>query len=198
VSLLQGSIGVYVVLETDPAYEFRSAVDASVLLAAYPSSDLEGLNFTHGLFGFTLTGVAVGGGASVRVILPDDNQPTTYYQRGATPDNQSAHWYPFLWDGQTGASFNGNVITLQFIDGHRGDDDLTADGVIIDPGGPASRAKNTGGGSGGGGGGCSLKYTAADPAQAGFWWLLLLLLSIQGFRLVAVNMKSTDRGTGRA
>jgi cyclophilin family peptidyl-prolyl cis-trans isomerase len=198
VSLLQGSIGVYVVLETDPAYEFRSAVDASVLLAAYPSSDLEGLNFTHGLFGFTLTGVAVGGGASVRVILPDDNQPTTYYQRGATPDNQLAHWYAFLWDGQTGASFNGNVITLQFIDGQRGDDDLTADGVIIDPGGPASGAKNTGGGGGGGGGGCSLKYTAADPAQAGFWWLLLLLLSVQGVRLVAGNMKSTDPGTGRA
>jgi hypothetical protein len=37
---------------------------------------------------------------------------------------------------QTGAEINGNVITLHFVDGLRGDDDLTANGVIVDVGGP--------------------------------------------------------------
>ena len=36
------------------------------------------------------------------------------------------------------AVIDGNRITLWFIDGDRGDDDLTANGVIKDPGGPAS------------------------------------------------------------
>ena len=44
------------------------------------------------------------------------------------------HWYEFLYDGQTGAVIVGNTITLDFVDGHRGDDDLTANGMIVDEG----------------------------------------------------------------
>jgi uncharacterized repeat protein (TIGR01451 family) len=49
-------------------------------------------------------------------------------------------WYrfdPYDPVTDTGADINGNVITLHFVDGLRGDDDLNADGVIQDPGGPA-------------------------------------------------------------
>ena len=54
---------------------------------------------------------------------------------------------------------NGNVITLHFVDGKRGDDDLTADGIVIDIGGPAVSLDPGGGdggdtSGGGGGGGC--------------------------------------------
>ena len=42
-----------------------------------------------------------------------------------------------LIDGETGAQINGNTITLHFVDGARGDDDLEANGQISDPGGPA-------------------------------------------------------------
>lgn len=183
VSLLQTSLGAYVTLETEPAYQFSSAFDATVILAANPSELLEGLNFTHGLFGFTITGLEIGGGTSVRVILPENTRPTAYYQFGATPDNPAAHWYSFVPDGETGATINGNEITLRFIDGQRGDADLTADGVIIDPGGPAVKSKISsigGDGGGGGGGGCSLTDKDAAPRHAGAWWLLVVLLLFQG------------------
>jgi cyclophilin family peptidyl-prolyl cis-trans isomerase len=183
VSLLQASIGKYVVLEADPALAFRSAADASFLLATNSSPDLRGTNFTHGLFGFSLTGLAVGGAASVRVILPEDTLPSGYFQFGATPDDNAPHWYPFLWDGQTGAMFNNNEITLGFVDGQRGDGDLTVNGVIIDPGGPVVMAKITGGGGGSGGGGCSMSATSYEqPTRAGAWWFLLMLCAIHGVR----------------
>ena len=34
------------------------------------------------------------------------------------------------------AVINGNIITLHFVDAVRGDDDLTANGTIVDAGGP--------------------------------------------------------------
>ena len=49
----------------------------------------------------------------------------------------SIHYTKLYDDRTTGAEFDGNVITLHFVDGERGDHDLTADGIIDDPGGPA-------------------------------------------------------------
>jgi len=40
-----------------------------------------------------------------------------------------------MGDG-TGADISGNVITLHFVDGQRGDSDGEENGVIVDPGGP--------------------------------------------------------------
>src|SRR4051794_8848193 len=40
-------------------------------------------------------------------------------------------------DGTTGATINGNQITLKFVDGQRGDSDLQNNGSISDPGGLA-------------------------------------------------------------
>jgi hypothetical protein len=48
--------------------------------------------------------------------------------------------YEFLLDRatMTGADFlSYNVLRLYLVDGRRGDDDLTANGVIVDPGAPA-------------------------------------------------------------
>ena len=42
----------------------------------------------------------------------------------------------FDFDGTTGAVVNGDVVTLHFVDGGRGDADGVANGVIVDPGGP--------------------------------------------------------------
>ena len=69
----------------------------------------------------------------------------------------------------TGAVINGNVITLHFVDGERGDDDLLADGDIEDAGGPGFQAETTDSppettgtpsGGGGGGGGCFIATAA--------------------------------------
>jgi len=46
---------------------------------------------------------------------------------------------------QTGAEINGNKIILHFVDGQRGDDDITADGIIIDQGGPGTDSSISGG-----------------------------------------------------
>ena len=57
-----------------------------------------------------------------------------------TPTNETTtpHWYDFMWDEitGTGAQISGNTITLYFVDGQRGDDDITSNGTIVDQGGP--------------------------------------------------------------
>lgn len=51
-------------------------------------------------------------------------------------ERTEAHWYDFMDDGTTGAVISGNTITLKFVDGQRGDDDITVNGTIMDQGGP--------------------------------------------------------------
>ncbi len=101
-----------------------------------PGDSPAGMTFPYGFFDFTINGVTLGGATTLTLFLPSGAAPNTYYKFGATPDNPTPHWYEFLYDGQTGAVIMGNVIALHFVDGLRGDDDLTADGIIIDQGGP--------------------------------------------------------------
>ena len=69
-----------------------------------------------------------------------------------------AHWYEFMYGTatETGAEIDGNMITLHFVDGQRGDDIPLQDGRIIDQGGPGVSVSDSDGSSssGGGGGGC--------------------------------------------
>ncbi len=98
-----------------------------------PVSTPEGVEFPYGFLKFTLAGVPVGGDAVVTLYYPAGAQPTTYYQYGPTPDDPNAHWYEFLYDGSTGAEILGDTVRLHFVDGARGDHDLTANGKIVDP-----------------------------------------------------------------
>ncbi len=95
---------------------------------------------------------------------------------------RSPHWYSFGYNGDTGAEIQGNRIILHFRDGGRGDDDLTADGRIVDPGGPAV-ASASGGSSDSGGGGCSLS-TATDNGESLPVDFVLLLISLFTLQLV--------------
>ena len=100
-----------------------------------------GVTFDFGYYDIYITGVTSGGSATVTIILPADAPvPNTYYKYGPTADNSTPHWYEFLYDATsgTGAEFNEteNTITLNFVDGGKGDGDLTANGVIDDPGAP--------------------------------------------------------------
>ena len=90
--------------------------------------------FPFGFFSFELIDVPPGGSASVEVTLPYGAM-RNWWKYGPTPGNPTPHWYEFTYDGTTGAEVNGNVVTLHFVDGQRGDSDLTANGVIVDPGG---------------------------------------------------------------
>jgi CSLREA domain-containing protein len=93
-----------------------------------------GFTLPYGSFSFDVVGLAE---TRVNIILPAGAAPTTYYKFGRTPDNATAHWYEFRTSGGTGASISGNRVNMTFRDGARGDDDLTVNGVIHDPGGPA-------------------------------------------------------------
>ena len=119
--------------------------------------------FSYGFFKFTINGVGIGGATTVTLYLPDGATIDTYYKYGLTPDSPNSHWYEFLYDGQTGAEISANIVTLHLVDGMGGDDDLTANGIVIDVGAPAVVAAPGGGtivATDGGGGGCFIATAA--------------------------------------
>ena len=62
---------------------------------------------------------------------------TQYYKYGPTPGDTTPHWYVLP------ATISGNVTTFTITDGGLGDDDLAANGVIVDQGGPGTRGSAT-------------------------------------------------------
>ena len=117
---------------------FASDKGGIVGLTSIKESDLpeEGkpaLTFPFGFFSFNITGIESGEKVNITIALPE-NVPTNveYWKYGPTPDNPTPHWYRipvFSNDGD-------NIIVIQLQDGGIGDGDLTANGVITDPGGP--------------------------------------------------------------
>ena len=181
-SLVDVVNGEYVTVETESNLLLKnlSIADGSRLLQESGSNkDLAGLNFTHGFLGFEVKNVASGGSAKVKIYLPQGERPISFFKFGPTPDNPVNHLYKFDYDGETGAEFSGNEVILHFVDGKRGDSDLTANGVIVDPGTPAVRASNTGGDSGGGGG-CSLDIHDSGSKRAGDWLLIAVCVLMLG------------------
>ena len=111
---------------------------SEVVVTSNPSPDdvPEDAEFPFGFFDFSIDGLDPGDAVTVTLYLHGGETIDTYYKYGLTPDNIEMHWYEFLYDGTTGADINGDVITLHFRDGLRGDDDITANGSIKEPGGP--------------------------------------------------------------
>jgi hypothetical protein len=69
----------------------------------------------------------------VTITLPDPLPITSeYWKYGSTLGNPTDHWYQIPMGDNDGD----NVITIELTDGGLGDDDLTANGTIIEPGGP--------------------------------------------------------------
>lgn len=90
----------------------------------------------YGFFSFSIGGLAPGGSTIVKMLLHNGPDINEYFKYGPTP-SASAGWYSFDFDGQTGAVIKGDTVFLYLTDGARGDYDITADGKITDPGGPA-------------------------------------------------------------
>jgi len=101
--------------------------------------DMPTVNFPCQFFEFEVLGLDNGGTTTVTVYLPEGTSCDTYWKYGPTPDDPQPHWYEFLYDGTTGAEIIGDVIILHFVDGKRGDDDLSENGIIVDQGGPGKR-----------------------------------------------------------
>ena len=156
----------YVTLETPPGTILSNCQSIDNLSSNGAPSDVE---FPYGFFEFTLGGIGIDASTTLTLYFPDGETFDTYYKFGPTPNDFSNHWYKFLDDSRTGAEINGSIITLHFVDSMRGDDDLTANGTIIDIGGPGiSPNLDPAGGSDnlavsspeGGGGGCFIATAA--------------------------------------
>jgi hypothetical protein len=91
------------------------------------------ITLPHGAVSLRLTDGTPGSNATVVLTYPE-NLPagTRYYKYGPTADNPTDHWYAY-----PGAVISGNTITLTLTDGGAGDSDLSVNGIIDDPGGPA-------------------------------------------------------------
>jgi hypothetical protein len=127
----------YVVLETPPGTSIKNC---KAVIEPPDNNYPSGVDFLYGFFSFTVAGIRIGGSTSVTFYFPSETAFNTYSKYGPTPDDPFDHWYEFIFDGQTGAEINENVITLFFIDGKKGDDDLTDNGIIVDIGGPGVKA----------------------------------------------------------
>ncbi|MGD8843244.1 MAG: choice-of-anchor D domain-containing protein [Gammaproteobacteria bacterium] len=187
--------GNYVSLESDNGTRLVSVLaQQSPTPGATPNLRNGGsLNFRNGFFSFVIEDVAVGGSATVVLRLPAGQSASHYFQFGLLPSTLffgSAQWYQFDYlnpatgnpiDGRTGAEFRGERVILHFVDGGRGDNDLSANGRIVDPGGPASLSLD--GGSSSGGGGCSISTSTGSTRPAVDLALILMgLLAMRGLR----------------
>jgi uncharacterized delta-60 repeat protein len=104
------------------------------------------LQFPYGISKLDVSDVRpVGGFVVVTITLPRGAHVTTYYKFGIKLVTDTYHYYSFLYSQLTGvgAEFTSDpntgqqVIRLHLRDGGVGDDDLFANGLILDPGGLA-------------------------------------------------------------
>jgi uncharacterized repeat protein (TIGR02543 family) len=94
-----------------------------------------GADFPHGLFEFITGGCDAGATLSFTITYPSALPPgAQYWKYGPTPDNFTYHWYTI----PISLSGGGTIVTFSITDGGLGDADLTANGNVSDPGGPAT------------------------------------------------------------
>ncbi len=110
--------------------QVRDDEDVSVVQDNKP----RGYTFPDGLVSFQINGLQPGATAVVTLEFPTPFPPGTRYYK--VNDNG---FYEF-----SGAVFSGNRVTLTIRDGGAGDSDGMANGVIVDPGGPAVSSSKKG------------------------------------------------------
>ena len=119
---------------------------AEVRTMGNPAPDTHPLDvkFSMGFLCFTVTNLHRGTASVTVEILRHGtvHEVNTYWKYGRTSDDPQPHWYEFLFDGTTGAEIFGDRILIHLVDGQRGDDDLTVNGQILDPGGPGFLVPN--------------------------------------------------------
>ena len=107
------------------------------------------LSFPTGFYRFNLENVAPGSTADVTLHLPAGTRVNAYFKYGHFLTSPASFWYLFNFTNGTGAELLSDRVVLHLRDGGRGDDDATADGRIVDPGGPGLVVSTDSGSSGG-------------------------------------------------
>lgn len=144
---IQGSGGQHAVLSGASAWSVDVVGTAGFIPATghakSPTSQPAGYSFPHGLLDFTLTGGTPSTSATLVLTYPSALPAgTVYWKYGPSPagfDCANApacaepHWYRMP---ASQAVVSGNTVTLTITDGGVGDDDLLANGTIVDAGGP--------------------------------------------------------------
>ncbi|MCA9203986.1 MAG: type VI secretion system tube protein Hcp, partial [Planctomycetales bacterium] len=127
--------GDYVTLAA-PAGQNLTAVSISANPdeSVTPPADID---FRVGVIEYELTNAPSTGESTITIFVDGTSGFNTYYKFGPTPSNPTPHYYRFLYDGRTGAEIFEDRIVVHLRDGERGDDDLTVNGVIVDPRAPA-------------------------------------------------------------
>ncbi|MCB0116151.1 MAG: hypothetical protein KDD84_18755, partial [Caldilineaceae bacterium] len=124
--------GEYITLVASPNMKLTN-----VGFAATPSVGGDTLpddvEFSLGFPTFSVSGMGAGGSAVVTLYVTDSSGINSYRKYDSING-----WYKFLYDDATatGAELLSNRILLYFVDGGRGDSDLSANGIVTDPGGP--------------------------------------------------------------
>jgi cyclophilin family peptidyl-prolyl cis-trans isomerase len=144
---------------------------SQLLLSTFSPPPNSIVQFNDGIFTFNITGAMDPVGDVVTLYDGATTRPTRYYAYGPTPDNNAAHWYDFTFDGTTGAEILSDRIVLHFVDGQRGDDDMTANGSITHTGAPAVETSAS---SKSKAGGCTIAETPSQMARAGDWVLIFV------------------------
>jgi hypothetical protein len=91
------------------------------------------LSFPYGLFEYELIGCDVGATVTITIVWPDLSVIDAYPTYGPTPTSRGKK----SWYVPQNLKRQGNTVSYTITEGQLGDDDLTANGVIKDPGGPA-------------------------------------------------------------
>jgi trimeric autotransporter adhesin len=116
-----------------------------------------GIAFPHGLFDFTVSGCTPGATITMTMTYPQALATgTQYWKYGPTPGNPAPHWYVLP------ATIGGSTATFSITDGSTGDDDLAANGTIVDQGGP----------------GVPVPPVAAVPVPTLSEWMLALMAAL--------------------
>jgi cyclophilin family peptidyl-prolyl cis-trans isomerase len=174
--------------DVDMTFNSVVAVDPATAvsrLATFKSPPNSFVDFRSGMFTLSMTGT-MGSGRIVTLHDGATVRPTRYYAYGPTPDDPAPHWYDFSFDGVTGAEIISDRIILHFVDGKRGDDDLTANNSITHTGAQAvvtdtSTSSSTSSG-------CSIVATPSQMTNNGDWIVVSLFLTF-----VALVRKRNDR-----
>ncbi|KAF1028819.1 MAG: hypothetical protein GAK34_03960 [Delftia tsuruhatensis] len=132
ISTLQGGMATLSVADPASGCSLQSAslVRAQSLPAAPPQGAAA---YPLGVLNLRSSGCNAGATLKLSVTMPQALPAgAQYWKYGPTAANPTPHWYAFN-DGFKVTS--ANTYTLEVQDGGLGDDDLTANGVVVDPGG---------------------------------------------------------------
>ena len=111
--------------------------DVSVVSSPSPGNQPTSVNFDHGFLEFSVLGAPTSA-VTVELTFDGGSVPDAFWCYSGEPGNTADHWFDFAYDNTTGAQFAGSTISLQLVDGGRGDADLTVNGTIKLVGGAAT------------------------------------------------------------